>query len=52
MILYCIVCYLIMLGMIVKDKEKNGSFKYAFIVFILSPFLLPIFIGMNLEPEE
>jgi len=41
-----------MLGMIVASNEKNGKYKYAFIAFILAPFLLPIFIGMELEQTK
>jgi hypothetical protein len=40
-----------MLGMIIEDDKKNGEHKYALITFILAPFLLPIFIGMELEKQ-
>jgi hypothetical protein len=52
MILYCILSYLFMLGMIIQDKEKNGIYRHAFIMFILSPILLPIFLGMNYEEKN
>jgi len=51
MILYCIICHLVMLGMIIEDEKKNGIYKYAWIAFLTAPFLLPIFIGMKLEEQ-
>ncbi len=52
MILYCIICYLVMLGMIIEDEKKNGKYKYAWLSFLASPFLLPIIIGMKLEEQN
>ena len=50
MILYCVICYLIMLGMIIEDERENGKlWKSSWIAFIFAPFLLPIFIGMYIQ---
>jgi uncharacterized membrane protein YadS len=52
MILYCIVCYFIMLGMIVEDESNNGRYSKAWIAFIFAPVFIPMFIGMYLEQRS
>ena len=42
-----------MIGMLLKDKEKNGKlYEHAFISCIISPILLPIVIGMKIEESS
>lgn len=53
MILYCVICYLIMLGMIITDSEKkNGVYKRTWIILIFSPILLPMFIGRIIQQQN
>lgn len=52
MILYCIICYLFMIGMIVEDEKQSGKYKYAWLAFIFSPVLVPIFIGMLIQEQD
>ena len=52
MILYCIISYLVILGMLVEAKNHNDNFEYPWLIFILSPFMLPLFIGMKLEEKS
>ena len=52
MILYCIICYLIMLSIVLTAKETSNDYKYPWIMVILSPFTLPLLIGMIIEEER
>ena len=38
-----------MLGMILEAKEHNDEFQSPWMIFILAPFTLPVFIGIKLE---
>ncbi len=49
MILYCIICYLIMLGVVIAAKEKDDHFEHQWALVLFAPLLLPVFIGMELE---
>jgi hypothetical protein len=50
MILYCVICYLIMLGLIIEDGSNKTSDWWSIILLLmLAPLLIPIFIGMYLE---
>jgi len=49
MILYCIICYLIMLGVVLGAKDKDDCFEYQWALVLFAPLLLPIFIGVELE---
>lgn len=41
-----------MLGIIMQDEEQTGKkYKYVWAAFILSPLILPIFIGIKLEEK-
>ena len=48
--LYCIVCYLIMLGMVMDEYDELSDVDTEmFIPIILSPIFVPIFIGIELN---
>lgn len=52
-VFYSVVCYLIVIGVIVRHYEKPSKNKITFLftvgVFLASPLLIPIFIGVVLE---
>ena len=49
LILYCIVCYLIMIGMFVEENSKMEKEKTSPVwTLILAPLIVPIFIGMKI----
>lgn len=53
MIVYCIICYFVILGMLLQDKEQTGKlYVNAFITFLAAPFLLPLIIGMKIEEHN
>jgi hypothetical protein len=53
MILYIILSYLVMLGMIMGEFEDNESVStYAWVAWVFSPFVLPMIIGMMLVNKE
>ena len=41
-----------MLGMIVADERQNGKYEYAWLAFIFSPVLVPVFIGMLIQEQD
>ena len=50
MITYIIISYLVMLGMIIQaNKSIDSVTKKEWIVFIFSPWILPIIIGMMIS---
>jgi hypothetical protein len=49
MILYCIICYLIMLGVVLGANDKDDRFEYGWALVLFAPLLLPMFIGIELE---
>lgn len=49
---YIIVSYLIVLGMMIESNDKFDDLTTKeCIVFLLSPIMLPIFIGMSLAKK-
>jgi hypothetical protein len=52
MLVYCIVCYLVVLGMIIENYHKKSVPIDVYFIFALSPILLPIFIGMMLTEKS
>ena len=46
--LYIVLSYLVLLGMIIQSYDGKETPAYAWCVFILAPFVLPILIGMML----
>jgi len=52
MTLYCIVCYLIMLGMIVEDHDNSEEKYISYWSLVLAPLLVPIFIGMKIQEPK
>jgi hypothetical protein len=52
MILYCVVCYLIMLGMIVEDREQGDNKEVSWLSLLFAPLLVPIFIGMKIQEHR
>lgn len=52
MILYIILSYLIMMGMIIETYSKRTVPTEAYFMWILSPILLPILIGMQLSEQS
>lgn len=52
MLVYCIVCYLVVLGMIIENYHKKSIPIGVYFMFALSPFILPIVIGMMLTEKS
>jgi heme O synthase-like polyprenyltransferase len=52
MMLYMFICYTIMLGMIIENYHKRSIPGEAWFMFILSPFMLPVLIGMMLVEKS
>ncbi len=48
MMLYIFISYLVMLGMMIETYYKRSTPMEAYFMFALSPFLLPILVGMYL----
>jgi len=48
-LLYIFISYMIMLGMMLEAYDGKTIPAIAWICFILSPFLFPVFIGMFLS---
>lgn len=50
MILYCIVCYLIVTGMLIDEHSSADDWTASDIFFFLiAPITAPIFIGMHIN---
>jgi hypothetical protein len=50
MILYCIVCYIIMVGVLLEEYASIGSLDSADILgFIFSPIVIPVLFGMHIN---
>ena len=53
MILYCIVCYLVMIGILLDENKSFDDLTSADIMcFILAPILVPIFLGMFMNNTD
>jgi hypothetical protein len=53
MILYCIVCYLIMFGILLDQNRDLDTLKYQDVVISLfAPFIVPIIIGMSINDKR
>jgi hypothetical protein len=52
MTVYIFVCYMVMLGMIIEAFQNERPPFWAYVVFVLSPILIPIFIGMMLAERS
>lgn len=52
MILYIILSYLIMLGMIIESSYKQTVNKEYYYMFVFSPIVLPIIVGMMLVEKK
>ena len=52
-LLYIFISYMIMLGMIIQDKNLNSDIpSYVWAFWIFSPIVLPIMIGMMLVENK
>jgi len=49
--LYLFLSYMIMLGMMIESYYKRSIPTEAYFMFALSPFILPIIIGMILTEK-
>lgn len=50
MILYCIVCYLIVTGMLIDEHSNIDDWSGSDVFFFLiAPITAPIFIGMHIN---
>jgi hypothetical protein len=50
---YIFISYMIMLGMIIETyKDVSSIPKEAYFMFAISPFLLPILIGMMMAESD
>ena len=38
--------------MMIEAQQHDDNFKFPWLIFILSPFMLPLFIGMKLEEKS
>lgn len=53
MILYCIVCYLVVFGILLKEHEHfDECTEKDIICFIFSPIVAPIVLGMSINNKE
>jgi heme O synthase-like polyprenyltransferase len=52
MILYIILSYLIVLGMIIESSYKQSVNKEYYYMFVFSPIVLPIIVGMMLVEKK
>ena len=52
MILYIILSYLIMLGMMIESSYKQSVNKEYYYMFVFSPIVLPIIVGMMLVEKK
>ena len=51
-LLYCFICYLIMLGMIIEDREQDDKSEISWLSLLFAPLLVPIFIGMKIQERR
>lgn len=50
MIIYCIVCYLIMFGILLDQNKSFDTVKSNdLIISLLAPLIVPIIIGMRIN---
>ena len=53
MILYCVVCYLIMFGILLDQHQSFETFKYEdFILSLFAPIIVPIIFGMHINDKR
>jgi hypothetical protein len=50
--LYLFLSYMIVLGMIIEEYEKKTIPMDTWVVYIFSPIIFPIFIGMMLSEKS
>ena len=46
LILYIVLSYLVILGMMIENYSENEPPKEAWLMFTISPIILPVLIGM------
>lgn len=51
-LLYLFLSYMIMLGMIIEEYEKETIPMDTWVLYIFSPFIFPILIGMMLSNKS
>lgn len=52
-LLYVIISYLVMLGMLIESYEKSMSVPtYAWLIWLFSPVTFPIIIGLIIEESR
>lgn len=53
MILYCVVCYLIMFGILLDQHESLSTIRYEdLIISLLAPLIVPIIFGMAINNKS
>lgn len=52
MLIYCMICYLVVLGMMVESYDKERIPLSSWIAWLFSPIVLPILIGMMLTEKR
>jgi hypothetical protein len=50
-LLYIVLSYLVVLGMILEGYSENDPPREAWLVFLLSPVTLPVIIGMMISKK-
>lgn len=52
MILYCIVCYFIMFGILLQEHKTFDTLGYQDVLLsLLAPFIVPIIFGMHINDK-
>lgn len=53
MLIYCFVCYLIMIGVLLKEEEHSGHLTNVDILMaIFAPIVVPILLGMYINSNN
>ena len=52
LLLYCFITYMVMLGMIIETYHKDSAPTEAWWMFVFSPFICPILIGMGVAEDK
>lgn len=53
MLIYCIVCYLIMLGILLDQFEDLDNIPFKDIVIAcFAPFIVPVVLGMSINGRK
>ena len=52
MILYCMISYFVMFGILLQEHKTFDTLKYQDVVLsVFAPFIVPIIIGMSINDK-